>query len=424
MSTLAIHGGAPVRARNDWPRWPQYDDDTERALVGALRSRRWSVTWHSATGGKSRERSFAESFAAYNDAAFCVSVDHGSSALVIALEALGVGPGDEVVVPAMTWVAPATAVLRVGALPVLADVDPASGCLTAATIHKVISPSTKAVIAVHLACTVASIDEITEVTAQRGVALIEDCSQAHGARWQGKSVGTFGAVGVFSLGAAKPLAGGEAGAAITDDESLYRRMLMLRADSRGYADQPPGPYEHELAEHAEIMGANYCMSELTAALLLDQLPRLDDQHIHREQRAKELHAALSVMPGLSVVPVPQQVDRRAIYEYGIQFRPGTFGSTPIDRVAAAVTAELNTNVYPPRVPLHRSPLLRPHTKQRFARLWSEGAARARGRTYPGADHYRDHTLLLHHSALLGDPHDITDVVAAFEKVLTNRSSLG
>ncbi|QVI19615.1 DegT/DnrJ/EryC1/StrS family aminotransferase [Nocardia tengchongensis] len=109
---LALHGGAPVRAHRTWPRWPQFDNRTAAELLAALHSSRWSVTWYSPRGGKSRERLFAEAFARYNGAAHGVSVDHGSSALVIALEALGIGPGDEVIVPAMTWVAPATAVLR------------------------------------------------------------------------------------------------------------------------------------------------------------------------------------------------------------------------------------------------------------------------------------------------------------------------
>ncbi|RMI28383.1 DegT/DnrJ/EryC1/StrS aminotransferase family protein [Nocardia stercoris] len=415
---LAIHGGTPVRAGTAWPRWPEYDQHTEAALVAALRSDRWSVSWYSPRGGKSRERLFGEAFARYLGAGYGVSVDHGSGALVIALEALGIGPGDEVIVPALTWVAPATAVLRVGALPVLVDVDAESGCLTAESIAAAVTPRTRAIVAVHLACTVADVDAVTAVAAAHGLALIEDCSQAHGTRWAGRAVGTFGAIGVFSLGAAKSLAAGEGGAAVTDDPGLYRRMLSLRADSRGYTALPPAPGEYELVEGAEVMGANYCMSELTAAVLLDQLPRLDDQHARRTRQADRLAAGLT--GGLYPVPVPAQVDRRAVYEYGISFRPGTFGAATVEQVAAALTAELGTRVYPPRMPLHRSDLLRPATKPRFAGIWA-GATHAA--EFPGADHYREHTLLLHHSALLGPARDVEDILTALDKVRVHSGSL-
>lgn len=420
---LALHGGASVRGGRTWPRWPQYDNRTAAELLAALHSSRWSVTWYSPRGGKSRERLFGEAFARYNDAAYGVSVDHGSSALVIALEALGIGPGDEVIVPAMTWVAPATAVLRVGAVPVLADVDPDTGCLTGDELRAVASPRTRAVIVVHLACTAAELDDIVAVTSEDGLALIEDCSQAHGTRWAGRAVGTFGAIGVFSLGAAKSLAAGEAGAAITDRHDLYERMLMLRADSRAYTQGAPGVGEFELVEQATVMGANYCMSELTAGLLLDQLPRLDDQHALREARAKDLEAGLPDIPGLAPIPIPAAVDRRAIYEYGIRLQPGAFGLATVDQVASALTAELGTKIYPPRDPLHRSALLRPQTKPRFARRWAEAVERATGRDFTGADHYRDHTLLMHHSVLLGERADIDDILTALDKVRTHAATL-
>ncbi|MBL1078298.1 DegT/DnrJ/EryC1/StrS family aminotransferase [Nocardia sp. 2] len=420
---LALHGGAPVRGDAPWPRWPHYDDRTEREVLAALRSDRWSVTWPGRDGGKSRERLFGEAFARYNGAAYGVSVDHGSSALVIALEALGVGPGDEVIVPALTWVAPATAVLRVGAIPVLVDVHPESGCLTGESVRGGLSARTRAVIAVHLACTTVDLDEVGAVADAAGIALIEDCSQAHGARWAGRAVGTVGCAGVFSLGAAKTLAGGEGGAVITDRQHLYQRMLLLRADSRGYTADAPGPGEYELVERGDIMGANYCMPEMTAAVLLDQLPRLDAQHEHRERRAKELEAGLAAVPGLAPIPVPRQVDRRAVYEYGIRFQPGTFGAAPIEAVAAALTAELGTRVYPPRDPLHRSLLLRPHTKPRFARLPAASVDRMTGRDFGGADHYRAHTLLLHHSVLLGEPADIDDILTALDKVRAHSPAL-
>ena len=407
MSELAIHGGTPVRERTrPWPKWPQYDDATERELIAALRSHRWAVSWPT-DGTRSRERRFAEEFAAYNDVPYCVSVDHGSSALVVALEALDIGPGDEVIVPVMTWVAPITSVLRVGALPVVVDVDPETGCATPDAIRAVVSERTKAAVVVHLACTVADLDGILDVVKDTGISLIEDCAQAHGARWRGRNVGTYGRLGTFSFQVGKVLAGGEGGAVITSDADLYRRAQLLRADSRRYLDTDVVADQMELMEDGEVMGGNYCLSELTAAVLSDQLQRLDAQHAHREKRAGELERGLAEIGDFGPIPLPEPADRRSVYEYGIRFKPGTFGAAPVERVADAVSAELGMALWPPDLPLHRSVMLQPHTKRRFAAAWTEaGKERALGRDYSGADGYRDTTLIFHHQALLGEPSDM------------------
>jgi L-glutamine:2-deoxy-scyllo-inosose/3-amino-2,3-dideoxy-scyllo-inosose aminotransferase len=422
MEPLAIAGGRPVRDQREWALWPHCDAGTETAVLTALRSARWTVSWP-AGDGPSTERRFAREFADYHGVPYAVSVDHGSSALVIALEALDIGPGDEVVVPVMTWVATASTVLRVGALPVLADVDPETGCLTAGTISAAIGDRTRAVVVVHLACTVADLDAIRAVTAEAGLPLIEDCAQAHGARWRGRLVGTFGALGTFSFQQGKVLAAGEGGAVVTCDQRLFRRLQQLRADARMYApDHRPGAME--IVEVGEVTGGNYCMSELHAAILRDQLPRLDLQHDHREKRAQELERALAQLGGFRAIPVPDGCDRRSIYEFGIRFEPGTFGATPGAQVGRALSAELRRPVYPPDVPLHRSILFRPETKRRFAAAWDAGGRdRAVGRDYPGAEQYHATTLLLHHSALLGRSDDVADIVAALDKVRRHRDRL-
>jgi L-glutamine:2-deoxy-scyllo-inosose/3-amino-2,3-dideoxy-scyllo-inosose aminotransferase len=423
MSKLALHGGSPVRQDRGWPCWPQYDQATEGSLLAALHSRRWAISWPG-NGTWPRERLFAEEFALYNGAAYCVSVDHGSSALIVSLEALGVGPGDEVIVPAMTWVAPASAVLRVGALPVLADVDGQTGCVTPDTIRAALSGRTRAVIAVHLACTLADLDGILQVTGEAGIPLIEDCAQAHGARWRNQAVGTLGAMGAFSFQNGKVLTGGEGGAVVTSDERLYRFAQQLRADSRRYRDDPAPPGEMDLVEDGEIMGGNYCMTELSAAVLLDQLPRLDAQHEHREKTAGELESGLAALGDFGPIPVPEQATRRSIYEYGIQFRPGTFGPAPASTVAQAVSAELGMTWWPPDAPLYRSVMLLPQTKRRFAQAWTEdGRRRATERDFPGCEQYAQTTLLCHHSALLGDADDARDIVQALDKVRSLRDQL-
>lgn len=419
---LAVRGGRSVRSGRRWPAWPEFDEDTRRVLCSALDHGRWTVSWPT-RGTPSLEREFAEAFAAYNGARYAVAVDHGSSALVIALEALDIGPGDEVVVPVQTWVATASAVLRVGATPVLADVDAATGCLTAESITRALSPATRAVVVVHLACTVSDLDAVIEVTEAASIPLVEDCAQAHGATWSGARVGTIGRLGAFSFQAGKVLASGEGGAVITSDAALYDRLQQLRADSRRYTTGVTRVGAMELVVAGAVIGANYTMSEVHAAILLDQLPRLDRQHRHREEQAQRVEEALSRLDGFSSVPVPAQVGQRSIYEYAIRIEPDALGNAPISAVCDALSIELERAVYPPDSPLSRSPLFRPWTKRRFAGIWASRGDHTVAASYPGAEAYSATTVLTHHSALLGDARDADDIVAACIKVRDNAHSL-
>jgi dTDP-4-amino-4,6-dideoxygalactose transaminase len=401
----------PITRRTaPWPQWPQYDQNTSASLAHVLDSGRWSVSSPS-RGESSLERQFSTEFAAYNQAPYAISVDHGSSALVVALEALDIGPGDEVIVPVMTWVATASAVLRCGALPVFVDVDPLDGCLDCRDVEAAISDRTRAIVAVHLACTVANIERLLELAEAHGLLLIEDCAQALGACWNGRPVGSFGSIGAFSFNASKVLACGEGGAVVTDDERLYRRLQQLRADSRAYSAGTMRPGRMELEHTGEVMGANRCMSEFQAALLLDRLPQLGAQHELRDTRSGELDQLLAATDVFIPIPARPQVSRRSIFEYGIQFPSGAFGGASVDTVARVLTAELGTYFAPPDTPLHRSPLFRPWTARRFEPIWTEkAAARSIRSDYAGAERYRDRTLLFHHSVLLGSQQDLRDIV--------------
>ncbi|WP_454561848.1 DegT/DnrJ/EryC1/StrS family aminotransferase [Mycobacterium haemophilum] len=370
--------------------------------------------WKNVHGGCSLEREFAVGFARHAGAKHCVSVDHGSSALVISLEALDIGPTDEVIVPGVTWVAPATAVLRVGAQPVIADVDAVTGCLTAETIKEALSPRTRAVILVHLACTVAELESIAKLCRDRAIGLIEDCSQAHGSCWSGRSVGTFGDFGVYSFGASKSLAGGEGGGVITNDHEAFARLQELRADSRSYTTTTPTSDQFELVETAGVMGANYCMSEFTAAVLLDQLSKFEAQNKKRMDFAEVLMCGFDEIEGIKGVPVPWQVDRRGIYEFAFRVDQEAFSGASVAAVAAALTAELGVRFYVPRSPLCDSALFQPLTKERFRRIWDP--ARSFRKAYPGAQSYVSSTILLHHSALLAEPDYAYDIIAALAKV--------
>lgn len=377
------------------------------ALEAVLRSGSWAIS--SPYRGELQERRFAEAFAAYTGTRHCVPTDHGSSALVIALESLGLDYGDPVLVPALTWTASASAVFRAGLVPVLADVAPATGCMDAAAVAA--EDDIAAVIVVHWACTMADVPAITK--AANGVHVIEDAAQAHGARWAGRSAGSLGTMGCFSMQHSKVLTCGEGGAVVTDDAVRAGLLEELRADSRRYRD---GLVEGELplVESATTLGANFCLDEFGAALLVEQLSILDEQHRVRNRNYALLERLLEDVPGVRLPQRHPLQDRLSLYEVPLVFEP--LGDVGNAWVAAALTAELGVRAYTPRAPLGRSRLLEPWRKSTLAPLAERFAKRHADRSFPGAEHLAAHAVLLHHSAFLGDEEDMADLAAAAAKV--------
>jgi len=225
-------------------------------------------------------RAFEAELAAYCGLRFAVAVSSGTAALELSLRALGVGPGDEVIVPSLTFIATANAVALLGARPVFADIDRATMCVSPATVEGLMSPATAAVVAVHLFGHPAPADELARLCREREVALIEDGAQALGARWRERQVGSFGRVGAFSFYATKAVTTGEGGAVVSDDPELDARLRRLRnhgADSSGV--------------HHSI-GTNARMSELAAALGRVQLRELDARNDARRAHAQAYDRAL------------------------------------------------------------------------------------------------------------------------------------
>ncbi len=226
-----------IRTRK-WPAWPRLDDRTEELLLSALGSRQWTISSCN-VGSTPFEMRFAQDFAHYHDVPYCVATTNGSAALSVAMQALGVSPGDEVLVPGLTWVACASSVIYLGGIPVLVDVDPGTLCMSLAAAEAALTPRTKGIMLVHLHCRVADAPAFQHLARRRGLFLLEDCSQAHGAEWDGKKVGSFGDIGVFSMHQSKVLTCGEGGAAITSDPKLFETMQEYRADGRRYSGDRP-----------------------------------------------------------------------------------------------------------------------------------------------------------------------------------------
>jgi dTDP-4-amino-4,6-dideoxygalactose transaminase len=414
---LAIRGGSPVCGSDRWPEWPVHGPDTVAALAAVVTSGRWSVSgaW---TGRITREQEFSRRFAEYCGTPYCVPTANGTSALVVALEALDVGAGDEVIVPGLTWVAPATAALNVNARPVIVDVDPRTLCLDPRAVCAAITPRTRAVIGVHLYGSMVDLDDLLALTRAYGLPLIEDCAQSHGSVYAGRRAGSSGDIGVFSMHQGKVLTSGEGGAAITSDARLARRMEQLRCDGRRYLQGAPRPGQTQLEELAEVQGSNYCLSEFQAALLIDGLGRLEAQNRRREENARYLDAELVALGGIVPIGRPARVQRQTYYHYAVRCQPEAFAGRSSVAISRALEAELGLWVHPPYPPLLRHPLYRPHSKRRY-RLGADhwDAIDPRRWHTPVADRANRECVAFHHSALLGERADMDAIVEAFAKVM-------
>jgi dTDP-4-amino-4,6-dideoxygalactose transaminase len=347
----------------------------------------------------------------------------GTASLMLALEACGVGAGDEVITPGLSWVASASTVLGVNAVPVFVDVDPETLCLDPEAVEAAITEHTKAIVVVHLYSALADLDRLTAVADRYGLPLIEDSAQAHGASYRGRRAGTFGRVGTFSMHHTKVLTSGEGGAAVTDDAALARRMEHLRTDGRCYPDRPPPAGRMELAETGELMGSNRCLSELQSALLLAQLAELDQQNEHRRAHAALLDGMLAEA-GFRPQRTAPGTTTRTYFTYAVELPPEEFRGTAVERVADALTAELDFAVRPPYPPLYANRLYDPGSRPRFA-ISNEHLKRIDPGRFdlPVCERMARRVVTFHHAALLGDESDIADIAAAFDKVLHNSARL-
>ncbi len=265
---LAIHGGSPAMRSPLPPMYPgglRIGEEEEAALLAVLRSKRL-FRYYGPDVGPSQVQELERTFAAHFGVKHALAVTSGTAALMCALVGLGVGPGDEVIVPAYTWIASASAVIAVGAVPVIAAVD-ASLTLDPASVEANRTSYTRAIMAVHMRGAPAAMEALQTIAAAHGLAIIEDAAQACGGSYRGKRLGTIGDVGAFSFQYNKIITSGEGGMLVTDDDAIYRRAQM-------YHDVVGGKRNGVPAE-AIIPGVNFRMSELHGAVALAQLGKLE-----------------------------------------------------------------------------------------------------------------------------------------------------
>ncbi len=384
---LALLGGAPA-LRREAPAWPFFDERDERALLDILESRVWGG-YHPAVGELERR------FAAYHGATYGIALANGTVSLEIALDAAGIRPGDEVIVPPITFVASATAVARIGAVPVFVNVDPQTINLDPSAAEAAINERTRAIVLVHFAGCPADLDRFTEICEKHRLILIEDCAHAHGAEWRGQRVGSFGQFGSFSFQASKNMTGGEGGILITSDAELAERARSISKQGRRTGG---AWYEHIR------LGTNARLTGFQAALLLNQLERLPHEVAARMNAAARLRQGLAEIGGL--VPTPQKLDERvtehAYHIFSMRYDERAFDGLSRNTFVEALQAEgLPVSTGYPH-PIYHNELFKqhPHVVQ----------------PCPQAEAYCNSSVWLPHNALLADEEWIDSALTAVRKV--------
>lgn len=411
--SLAVNGGSPVY-RGPWPKWPRVDQGTERAVLEVLRSGRWSITGPS-TGRIAMERRFATAFADFHEVPFCVPTSSGSSALTIALAAVGVRPGTEVLVPSISWVACAAAVVALGAVPVLVDVASDSLCMDVDAASAAITERTAAILLVHQHGSIADISSFCRLAASSHIALVEDCSQAHGAVVDGRRVGTFGDVAAFSMQTNKLLACGEGGATITRDPAIHDRLQQLRANGRRHVrGSLVDPGHMELEEVGTVFGRNFVMPEFQAAILLDRLPYLDEENRHRRHRAEHLQTLLADIPGVDLLVSSPPRSHPAYHKICFRLHGEAFGRRRSAAIARVVTAEIGFPVTPLEPPLSRHVLYAPFYDPLYT-LAAQAAHPESADGFPRATAASESVIYMRHHALLATADAVAAIAAAFHK---------
>jgi dTDP-4-amino-4,6-dideoxygalactose transaminase len=399
---LAVEGGQPVRSV-PFPFWPRFDEDEIQAVTQVLRSGRVNY-WTGPEG-----RAFEAEFAAYHGMPHAVALANGTLALELALRILGVGEGDDVVVTPRSFFASATSIVLSGANPVFAEVEPDGGVITAETVAAAITPKTRAIIAVHLGGWPCDMPAIMRVANERGIRVIEDCAQAHGATVDGQLVGTFGDVGAFSFCQDKIITtGGEGGMLVMRDPALWSAAWAFKDHGKSWervhaTDHPPGfRWLHE------GFGTNWRLTETQSAIGRIQLRKLEGWRAKRRDLVRRLEEGLRDLSALRV-PIPSPSVGHAYYRQYSYVRPERLAAGwDRDRLLAALLAE-------------GIPALSGSCSEMYLERAFDGRpGRPAGRLPVARELGATSLALAIHPAL--EAADIDDIVRAFRKVLASASA--
>jgi perosamine synthetase len=405
----ALLGGKPVRTE-PFPSWPKIGPNDEKGWSEVLRGGRWCRL-----DGNDANR-FEESWAHLLGAKGCVATASGTTALFTSLNALGVGPGDEVIVPPYTFVATINVVMLQFAIPVFVDTDRQTFQIDATKIESAVTPRTKAILPVHLGGSPANMDSILDVAKKHKLAVLEDACQAHLAEWRQRKVSTIGDLGCFSFQASKNLNSGEGGAILGNNEELLERCRSFQNNGRGTSGAG-----FQFVRN----GSNHRITEFQATLLSEQLTRLESQTKTREQNAATLTRLLREIPGISPASMYDGCTRNAYHLYMFRYDPNSFAGLPRARFLKALEAE-GIPCSGGYTPLNKEPFIETTLQSRHYRSIypaKELAAYKERNHCPQNDKLCEEAVWFTQTMLLGPPSDMEQTVEAVRKIQRNAAEL-
>jgi len=403
MAKLAINGGTPVK-KTPFPKWPVWNEAELNNLKQVLESGKWGSMQGTMV------KTFAEKFAEYHHAKFGICVNSGTTALSIALKSLGIGAGDEVILPAYTFVATATAILEVGAIPVFVDIDPKTYNIDVHQIEAAITERTAGIMPVHFGGRPTDMDGLMAIARRHQLKVIEDAAQAWGSAWNNRPVGAIGDAGGFSFQSSKNITSAEGGIILTNDAETAQFCRSFancgRVDGGVW-------YEHY------YLGGNFRMTEFQAAVLLAQFERYPHMKQLREKNARYLNQHLAKIEGIEVLADDPNITSNSIHLYIWRYNKKYFNHIPKTKFIEALQREGLIVSAGYSIPLYRQPLFK---NQAFG---------PRGKKIDLGVNYNDYFLPNTERAcyeeaiwfpqfvLLGNDQDMNDIIEAVAKVKEN-----
>ena len=420
MPNLAMNGGPKLVDRPIGSPWPVYDDREKQALTDVLESRKWgrsAYDYFNHEGSKLFE--FEKQFAAFHDGSHALAVATGTTALEVCVRVAGVEAGCEVIVPACTYIASATAVMICNGVPVIVDVDPRNYTIDPKAVEAAVTPRTKAVMAVDFGGMPCDTDALGEICRKHGLTLISDCSHAHGGQWRGKGVGSYADIAAYSCMPGKVFAIGEGGVVMTQSETLYEEAFRYH-----HAGRDRGAVSRQFTWPATTLR----MSEWEAAIGLVALTRLEEQAEVRWRNVRHLIDGMKEIPGIAGLEIDERVTRWNPFCWHFRFISDAFDGIHRDVFRKAISAEGVPCAIGPTEPIYRYETF-------TAGKWGQTDCPIRCPLYQGEMDYtkvccpeaeRIHdteALLINHARLLGPKEDMDLILDAMRKVRANVDEL-
>ena len=394
MNDLALFGGDPVR-KTPFFIWPRVVDGQQEKLINTLVNDSWGI-------GSESIRELEDKFALFHEAKSCIAVNTGTNALWVALKAAGVSSGDEVIIPAYTFISTGTAVLMANATPVFVDIEPNTFNMDPNLIESAITDRTKVIIPVHIGGNPADMESIIDLAMKHKLIIIEDAAQAHGAEWDGKKVGALHKGGIFSFQSSKNMSAGEGGAIVSNDEDFMDTCFAYYNCGR---HRDGDWYEHR------IIGGNHRMSAMAASLLIPQFETIENDMRIRDKNRQKLDQALSDMD-LEITHRYKKVTRESNHLYLLRYKAENFNDISREKFFDAMRAE-GVYTYAGYNPLYREDVFKGQGDD-FPWLKNVNYSNI---SCPVTEQIADYqSVWLTQNHLLGDESDIQDIINAFEKV--------